>query len=1370
MPADNHLKVNVEATAKATTTTSPKRSSPDAQRHHGLHLAPRSPEKERPGFSTKELYDGLRSRDPTSKWQAGDYVFAKVSPTETLAGHIQKVIAPYVYMIVFDDATVVDEVLESDIDANRRPVEDSDTDYEAGRSTPQLASVNYPSPEVADEENDQTLLDTVMQGPNLEILRPQSDCGPQPALSSRVSFTSSLLYPSGDESSSLEMPMAEILVFDLAKKQQERLRKVHERLQEVKERLRVLYKPLVTASNALVRGAIVMVTTAPCFFGRLESINAESNTCQICTIAATDHEVCIDVGLHEIRVVNAAHELVSQHQELSKQVDCFYPGARVLMMQGDTNHLQAAVVVRRLSPTHCELYHEKSKVAVLNAHIHQLVAVSSEKDSAHEVQLQPLLKVIVGSLEFTIHEQVTVQDVEAGSAAHGVITEICSLQSVVVEFESGEVSTGVPTSSLRKYSRNRDPTQYFGSINLSSTFGLDSNDAQEVDQWVVANHPMSNLPERCRIVAVNGHYYDLQFADGATIAHIHRKQVKSNTVSSVSSKPEAFELHAYVLATSPRFQRYCTGQIARVEATNPVSYTVVFDYGETLTGVPHEHVQRLENTKVLTPRKRITHIWRSVNGLDAVEDTTTSYACHGDLMLHKMLCGAKKKDVAPVQVGDAVLATFHNSHKYFLGVVREVSLEGDGTADIQFASTLDVPNVPLRKVLPINQPPPRAFQADGKPPLTKGNSSDAAARRILAALFTQSSSLGGTMEEAPREGKLRHNSVPLLDSSGNSKASTTRQSVAGGSFCGHRSSFASSRVASHRPSVATIEDEEEERQRLAVALAQVTQVTDGFCAGQAVSLVNDGAYHGHVQSIDALHVYTVVLDDATILEGVAGGDLEARPLPIYNDDSPFDPDDGLEYTLWWLPRIQAYPSEDRSTSCCGTELSAIERANGADTAAATAPPDLVQHIEKLQVHLATRRETKPPPMEIAVGADVLVRGPPAYFGCIHVVHEGGLLVDILDGQHHVHTQVATRLVEIIDINAQLEAHHKYLTTKLNEPPSPPYPVVTAQTQITDGDATFTIHARVLLRETMSTGLIVAINSNNTVAVELDTGDTDGCVTYGFDTVVASDEPLETYVTTSSISKAFNLSATSSAHASQHEGVWTSLPPLTGARRGSQSHMKVTFEANDLVLAFSPRWQQCCTGTVLDAQGGIATVVFDYGETVKDIPFTKIYDICYTKVVCDSRGHRLASAWNYSHGWEGVQDTSVACKGEVFLHQMLCVQAQVQAWQAQYHVGDVVLARYWGSPVYYRGIIVKIREDLTVNVMFESGHLQRNVPRSHLLPTTKEPIRIMDKSPDPGPTATTVAQATKHKPTPPPRMAKRTIIRRITHLLGFQKQK
>ena len=88
------------------------------------------------------------------------------------------------------------------------------------------------------------------------------------------------------------------------------------------------------------------------------------------------------------------------------------------------------------------------------------------------------------------------------------------------------------------------------------------------------------------------------------------------------------------------------------------------------------------------------------------------------------------------------------------------------------------------------------------------------------------------------------------------------------------------------------------------------------------------------------------------------------------------------------------------------------------------------------------------------------------------------------------------------------------------------------------------------------------------------------------------------------------------------------------------------------------------------------------------------------------------AWMITR-WEGALDTSVACKGDPLLHQMLCVPAQVQYWHSQFHVGDVVLARYWGAPMYYRGILVKILEDLSVNVMFESGHLQRNVPCSHV---------------------------------------------------------
>ncbi|KDO26691.1 hypothetical protein SPRG_22208 [Saprolegnia parasitica CBS 223.65] len=1371
----------------ATVAPLPEVSKPPSPTGHDMQRRrpPRLNEVERHSLSQKDIYDGLRVRDPTSRWQPGDRVFAKITATEFSPGHIQKIVAPRVYMVVFDDATIVDEIYETDIDTDRRPGEMMGDDAEDGTPQP----IDAPADEST--ESEMVLAAAVVTGPTAEHLsqrQPFLNATKPRELSSQVSCTSSQLYPSGDYSSSLEMPMAEILVLDMAKKQEERLRLVHDRLEEVKARLRSLSPSLLLKRQTLVKGAVVRVTSSPCFFGKLESICAEANTCEISSLVPPASDVRTTVGLHEIEVMHVAKELVAQHQELSKQVDCFFPGARVLFMQGeDGQHLQAGVIIRRRSPTECQLLLEKSKTSVDNVHIHQLIAVTSNQDHIPHAPLEPLLKVVVGAVEFTIHEQVTIQDLEAGTSMLGVITEISSLQSVIIEFDTGEVAAGVPTFCLRKYTNRHDTSRAFRASGLSAAFGLDRGpEARALDEWVIAKHPQSNLPERCRVVGVHAHSYDVQFADSVVASRMDTSLVLSTSVTAIPTKPHVFALHDHVLAMSPRLRRCCSGQVAAVTVAKPAAtYTIVFDYGETYTGVPHDAVHVLENTLVLTPRKRLTNLWRSVNGLDAIEETTPSFACHGDLMLHKMLCSAKKRETNPVHVGDAILATFHESHKYFLGVVRALHNDTeDPTVDVQFASTLDVPNVPLRKVFSIGHSAPRAYDADPNATSKAAKESDLNARRLMAALFTTTSSRreGPPAPALPPPpvltlfGRLahRHQSVPVLAKSSHPSSKESPQPWGCQSFANTRKPssvlpklYFGARQPSTRRTLSAPDDEKGLRRVISGLLAPPS-TTHRFPRGCHVAFVVDDTRRGTVAGHPASDRYTVVLDDADVVDDVAETDLVECAVPPSDDDPAFDADDGVEFTTWWLPRITSYLVTRPTSSTRGSKILVGERP--ATLSPAPVSKELVSHVEKLKAHVLSRLDGGTPPTEIAVGAHVLVRGPPAYFGCIQVVYAGGTLLDILDGQRHLHHQVSSRLVEIITIDTQLQEHCAQLTAMVENPVAMiyPWPFVTSQTQIENGrGASFTLHARVQVRDTKTAGLIVAINSNATMALELETGFTDGCV-HCDELDPATEDSIEAYMNKSSISKVFHLSSTSSAHASTHESGWSSLPPLLSARCGTQSRIKTDFQAHDLVLAFSPRWQQYCVGTVLERTNAGVTVVFDYGEIYAEMPLTKVVDVLYTKVICDSRGNRLAPTWNYSHGWEGVLDTSVACKGDPLLHQMLCVPAQMQYWYSQFHIGDVVLARYWDSPQYSRGILVKIHDDLSVNIMFESGHLQRNVPCSHILSTAKEPVKVMEKpSPKPAPASTTDAlPEPKRKPQPPRHHPKRTILRRITHLLGF----
>ena len=189
-----------------------------------------------------------------------------------------------------------------------------------------------------------------------------------------------------------------------------------------------------------------------------------------------------------------------------------------------------------------------------------------------------------------------------------------------------------------------------------------------------------------------------------------------------------------------------------------------------------------------------------------------------------------------------------------------------------------------------------------------------------------------------------------------------------------------------------------------------------------------------------------------------------------------DANDGVEFTTWWLPRITTYLVTRPTSSTRGSKIVAIEPPATSSTvpslqiavtpcmrspaclkrpavsrrkAESTCPRSFVRHSLDSSVRrpMQSSREGDTPPTEIAVGAHVLVRGPPAYFGCIQVVYAGGTLLDvlgttrdvrylmpmdaILDGQHHLHRQVPIRLVEIISIDTQLQEHCTQLTAMVH---------------------------------------------------------------------------------------------------------------------------------------------------------------------------------------------------------------------------------------------------------------------------------------------------------------------------------------------------
>ncbi|OQR92346.1 hypothetical protein THRCLA_22390 [Thraustotheca clavata] len=311
--------------------------------------------------------------------------------------------------------------------------------------------------------------------------------------------------------------------------------------------------------------------------------------------------------------------------------------------------------------------------------IQRLVAIPVLKPEP-VVLSEPIFAVIVGNVEFTIHERVIVPD----STVPGVIVEIVSTRIVVVEFDDD-----IPVPGF-----NSDLSD--DQLPRISLF--------RVGDWVLVTHPSGKRLEKGRIASIEDLYCDVEFSEGDIVRQIPLSFVQA---TGSTNKPGCFHLLDYVLVSNPRFERYCTAQITFVNATtNPPTYNVVFDYGEAMTGVSHNYVTTLDDPKVLTPDRKLTNVWDSVLGWEAID--VTWFECHGNIALHRMIC-MHKRPRQTLQVGDPVYARYHDSDKYFLAVIEELTEKG--IAKVVFASTQIVEELSIDKMFSVAPSKPRPFTA-----------------------------------------------------------------------------------------------------------------------------------------------------------------------------------------------------------------------------------------------------------------------------------------------------------------------------------------------------------------------------------------------------------------------------------------------------------------------------------------------------------------------------------------------------------------------------------------------------------------------------------------------------------------------------------
>ncbi|CAK4115286.1 unnamed protein product [Aphanomyces euteiches] len=428
-------------------------------------------------------------------------------------------------------------------------------------------------------------------------------------------------------------------------------------------------------------------------------------TAQQDVIVCHDGKIHSNVAISDIQPCWPHQELLDQCRELAKSIDVLYPGAKVLHSVHDK--LVPCTIRRRRNVTCFDLKIDGSIEAKTKILVDALVALPQRVQD--RVRITDQFDIEAAGKWFHVHEKVIVHDLDVGVSNHGIITAINNNKTVVVDYDNGEVDSAVPPAYLRKADASiKDAGAFMAAFNLDHAFDMGET-SYNVDDWVIASHPLSNLYEKGRICRVfsNG-LVDVQFAD-STIS----KQVAVHKLRRVEptrvAKPPSFSVNDYVLAYAPRFSKYCTG---RVQAVVAGAYRVVFDYGEIVDRIPHDYITTLEDTAVLSPKKRITRIWKSSNGYEDDQ----KIPCNGDVSTHKAVCGSplagQKK---PVAVGELVMAQYSGSAKYFGAIV--VQVRSQEAVDVAFISSEAGTAIPLDKIFTIDKRhcQPKQFQVTSSP-------------------------------------------------------------------------------------------------------------------------------------------------------------------------------------------------------------------------------------------------------------------------------------------------------------------------------------------------------------------------------------------------------------------------------------------------------------------------------------------------------------------------------------------------------------------------------------------------------------------------------------------------------------------------------
>ncbi|KDO26692.1 hypothetical protein SPRG_20492 [Saprolegnia parasitica CBS 223.65] len=500
------------------------------------------------------------------------------------------------------------------------------------------------------------------------------------AVVSTLVTTPSHMYNPADDADTTDVTIQDVFLLDISVPavRAHQLKLLYAQLHRLQTKLNAVNAE--RQSNASMSGTPVLVLGEPCYYGKVAALLPNGLADVLSLDGRSGRQ---QVPLDAIQVLTTAADLKRQHEALSRLVDLYYPGARVLVMvrRGQLTH---ATIRRRSAEYEYDIKIDRTSETMARVRAQQLIPIQGLSVPLPQLQ-KKTLQIKHGSVIFRIHEFVYVLDMDNMTKIYmaGVISGINSNRTVVIDYENGDMDGSVSVQLLEKYDTRKDRGRIrppncgpVGYIN---------------DDIVMALHPVTKAVAKAKITCVHASSCDICFLDGVIVLHMPRSRLNQSCLTVASIPPPIaprsyaghFKANQHVLVFSHRFQRYCTAQVQAVHANaTPVTYMVAFDYGEVIDKVPFDVITHICNTHVLTPTKRITHNWNSVNGYM----TDILYPCKNSASIHDAVCvpNLTTNVKPPCAVGDLVMARYRGAFKYFQAVVLHID---EATVRVLYASS-----------------------------------------------------------------------------------------------------------------------------------------------------------------------------------------------------------------------------------------------------------------------------------------------------------------------------------------------------------------------------------------------------------------------------------------------------------------------------------------------------------------------------------------------------------------------------------------------------------------------------------------------------------------------------------------------------------